>query len=164
MEFDDRWNEHPAAGYWIKYGFAGGIHCFGVVRLAQGEHELEGAETQPVSFVPIGSTMIEGRETELWVMQVGGRPGSEYTLLAKDSAQTDWTAFSVLQSECPRHFVRDAGPIDIMRTDYCAINSQQDLLRLAKSMAKRPPLGTLTLVPDEKGPEADASDPSENSD
>ncbi len=38
------------------------------------------------------------------------------------------------------------GGLGIFRTDYCAINSQEDLLALAVEMLDYQPLGTLTRV------------------
>ena len=68
-------------------------------------------------------------------------------LLTRGPAEGLIEKFNVLQAECPRENVRDAGSLDILLTRYCAVNSRNELIRLARRMAQRPPLGILTRVP-----------------
>lgn len=61
-------------------------------------------------------------------------------------------------SSCPRANVRDGGSLDILLTRYCAVNSRSELSRLARRMAQRPPLGSLTRVPVDDETKEDASE------
>lgn len=78
---------------------------------------------------------------------MGARPGSQYLLLSRDPAEGLVDGFNVLQTQCPRENRRGAGALKVLLTHYCAINSRSELTRLARRMARRMPLGSLTLVP-----------------
>jgi hypothetical protein len=77
-------------------------------------------------------------------------------LLSRRPAEGLIEKFNVLQTACPRANVRDAGSLDILLTRYCAVSSRRELIRLARRMAQRPPLGTLTRVPVDDEIEEDA--------
>ncbi len=117
---------------------------------------LDGADFHPTFFVLLGSTSVDGRDIELWTIQMGARPGSQYLLLSRGRADGLIESFNVLQTACPRANVRDGGSLDILLTRYCAVNSRSELVRLARRMAQRPPLGTLTRVPADDEEKADA--------
>ena len=76
-------------------------------------------------------------------------------LLSRDPAEGLSEKFNVLQAACPRENVREAGSMDILLTRYCAVNSRNELIGLARRMAQRLPLGTLTRVPVDDDEEED---------
>lgn len=127
---------------WYSFSNYGAFHCFALVRAAADREALQGAEAEPAFFVKLG---ISGG-TELWALQVGTRPGSDYILLSRAQASGAISEFNVLQRRCPKNNIRDAGTIDTLITRYCAINSKSELLNLAKRMAKLESLGTLAFV------------------
>jgi hypothetical protein len=136
---------------WYRVLNYGVFHCFAVVARARQREELEFSEHSPSFFVLLGTVQIEDNVTELWALQMGVRPGSDYMLLSRPQGEGAIDRFSVLQAQCPRANVRDPGTLSILLTRYCAINTRADLLRLARRMAQRPPRATLSFVepPDE---------------
>jgi len=138
---------------WYRFSNYGVFHCWANTSRAYERTRLDDADFHPSFFVFLGKTSVDQRDIELWTIQIGARPGSDYLLLSRAPANGVIEKFSVLETACPRTNVRDAGSLDILLTRYCAVNSRTELIRLARSMAKRPPLGTLTRVPpdDENG-------------
>ena len=138
---------------WYRFSNYGVFHCWANTFRAYERARLDDADFQPSFFVFLGKTSVDQSDIELWTIQIGARPGSEYLLLSRAPADGLIEKFTVLQTACPRANVRDAGSLDILLTRYCAVNSRTELIRLARQMAKRPPLGTLTRVPadDENG-------------
>lgn len=132
---------------WYRFSNYGAFHCWANTFRAHERTKLLGADFHPSFFAFLGSMSVNGSNTELWAVQIGARPGSEYLLLSRVSADGLIKSFNVLQTACPRSNVRDAGSLDILLTRYCAINSRGELIRLAHRMVQRPPLGTLTHVP-----------------
>lgn len=129
---------------WYRFSNYGAFHCWANTFRADERERLDGADFQPSFFVFLGSASVNGRGIELWTVQIGARPGSEYLLLSRDPAEGLIEKFNVLQTACPRANVRDVGSLDILLTRYCAINSRSELLRLARRMAQHPPRGSLT--------------------
>ena len=138
---------------WYRFSNYGVFHCWANTFRAYERAKLDDAEFHPSFFVFLESASADQKDNELWALQIGARPGSEYLLLSRAPTDGLIEKFTVLQTACPRANVRDAGALDILLTRYCAVNSRTELIRLARSMAKRPPLGTLTRVPadDENG-------------
>ena len=134
---------------WYRFSNYGVFHCWANTFRAYERTKLDDADFHPSFFVLLGKTSVNRNDTELWAIQTGARPGSEYLLLSRAPADGLVEKFTVLQTACPSGNVRDAGSLDILLTRYCAINSTTDLIRLARRMAKRPPLGTLIRVPDD---------------
>jgi len=132
---------------WFRVANYGVFHCFALVASASERRALEDVELEPSFFVLLGTAEIGGNERELWAIQIGGRPGSEYILLSRSPKEGLIDSFEVLQSRCPSANVRDAGPIDILITRYCSLNTQAELLRLARQMVRMPAVGTLSLSP-----------------
>ena len=128
---------------WYRIDNYGVFHCWALLGSSHERAELEAAEATPTFFVFLG----EEAGQELWVAQIGVVPGSEYVLLARSPADGTIDAFDVLQRRCPSQDMRNAGPIDILFTQYCAVNNRTDLLRLARQMVHLPPVGTLSLAP-----------------
>ena len=141
---------------WLRIGNYGVFHCAALVSESHGRAELDKTQPRLSFFVELGSVRAGAVNLELWALQKGTAPGSDYMLLARESAPDAIVKFTVLQRECPRGMVRDAGRMDIFGTAYCAVNSRAELVALARKMAKRRPLGNLELRPSES-PQAPAS-------
>lgn len=148
VAFGDWAAEFEGEVQWYRFS-SGVFHCWANTLRAYERAELDGADFHPSFFVFLGSTNVEGNDIELWTLQIGARPGSEHLLLSRAPAEGLIDYFTLLQTECPRANVRDAGALDILLTRYCAVNSRTELIRLARRMARRPALGTLTHVPDD---------------
>ena len=115
-------------------------------------------------FARIGEGRRDGRTFEIWVLQQGMIPGSEYTLLARNGGKDDLIrSFRVLQSRCPKSNLLKARNLDVWQTRYCKINDRHQLLRFARRMLREPDYGTLELIEGvEEGPETEAPDPIDN--
>ncbi|MEQ1619265.1 MAG: hypothetical protein ABL883_13090 [Terricaulis sp.] len=135
---------------WYRFSNYGAFHCWANTFRADERERLDAADFYPSFFAFLETTRTGGSEVELWAVQIGARPGSEYLLLSRRPISGPVESFDVLQTDCPRASVRDAGSLDILLTRYCAINSRAELVRLARRMAQRPPLGTLTRVRDDE--------------
>jgi hypothetical protein len=125
---------------WYRVTNYGVFHCWANVVTASQRSDLNLSEVRPSFFVfleKIGST-------ELWTLQMGARPGSDYLLLSRKPTDGVVSEFSVLQQKCPDKNRRDGKNIDILMTRYCAINDVLGLKSLARRMLKLKPLGTLT--------------------
>jgi hypothetical protein len=131
---------------WRRISNYGVFHCLAVVGKSADRARLEEAEARPAFFVFLGATAFDGRTTELWALQVGARPGSDYLLLARAPAEGPIDRFDVLQSRCPAGAVRDAGAHSFVLTRYCVMNTKADLRALAGRMARLPAAGTLALA------------------
>ncbi|MEM6899646.1 MAG: hypothetical protein AAF583_07755 [Pseudomonadota bacterium] len=127
---------------WYAFKNHGVFHCWALTSSSYERDQLTGAEAEPSFFIHMDT--IAGRE--LWALQIGARPGSDYILLARPSGDERIEKFEILQTKCPSSNVRDAGPLDILLTHYCAINSREALLGLAHRMEPRPPIGSLAWV------------------
>lgn len=130
---------------WRRIENYGVFHCFALVSSAKERNALDGVDARPSFFVEIG----ESDGLELWALQIGTRPGSDYLLLAREPGPGAIYEFTVLQRRCLDHNIRNAGSIDSLITRYCAINSKGELRSLARRMAKLAPLGTLAVVADQ---------------
>ena len=145
--FRERGAESDGDVQWYRFSNYGVFHCWANTFRAYERASLEGADFYPSFFAFLGSTSVDGSDIELWTVQIGARPGSQYLLLSRSQAEGLIETFTVLQTECPRANVRDGGSLDILLTRYCAVDSRSELVRLARRMAQRPALGTLTRVP-----------------
>ena len=154
-ETDDEAGE---VSQWYRIRNYGAFHCFALLAKSDERQVLDGAEPRPMFFVLLGTVHTSGGETEIWALQIGVRPGSEYLLLSRPPGQDPITAFDVLQAQCPRANVRDAGNLGILLTRYCVLNSRADFLRFARRMALRPRQGTLVLAEIDNDDDAGAPD------
>lgn len=128
----------------------GVFHCAMIFSEGVDSAELEKPETRyEYGFiVRLGTIRRNGNTVELWVLQRGTIPGSNYILLARDAGPGKIESFTVLQRKCPsghERKLRGNANLDIWATRYCAINSRRDLLTLAKAMLALPALGHLQL-------------------
>jgi hypothetical protein len=141
---------------WYRFSNYGVFHCWANTFRAYQRARLDDADFHPSFFAFLGNTKVDGSDIELWAVQIGARPGSQYLLLSRGPAEGLIEKFTVLQTACPRANVRDAGSLDILLTRYCAVNSRSELISLARRMAQRPPFGTLTRVPTDDEMKEDA--------
>ena len=135
--------------FWYRFENYGAFHCFANISRAYDRAALAGADVHHSFFVLLDTRSVNGRDVELWAIQIGARPGSEYLLLSREAGDGLVEKFDVLQTACPSANVRDAGALDILITRYCSVRSSAELVDLAHRMMARPPLGTLTRVSDE---------------
>lgn len=143
MPASDNPNENTSWGRFLNYGV---FHCAAILLEAENRQELDKAAWRYGYFVKIGTGRRNGKLWELWVIQSGTRPGSDYRLLAREPKQTAPFAFQVLQQRCPKSWYREGKGLDVWRTHYCVTNSRADLLTLARRMLALPARGTLALV------------------
>jgi hypothetical protein len=131
---------------WYRFSNYGVFHCFMWVRDARERRDLAGREPDGSFFVELGTA--RGREglVELWALQRGSRPGSNYLLLSRAAGTGAISEFEMLQRECPRDRLREGPPLSVLITSYCAINGPRELTQLARRMAQLPALGRLTFV------------------
>ncbi|HEX5182830.1 MAG TPA: hypothetical protein VFW19_06725 [Allosphingosinicella sp.] len=142
---DWKFDQPGQDGSWYRLTNYGVFHCFLMVRSAFERSELETAKVSYSFLIDLGRARRRNEDVELWALQMGGRP-SDYLLLARKPERGAIRSFEVLQRECPREDVRSGRNLAILLTSYCAINDQQELIALARRMAQRAPLGTLTFV------------------
>lgn len=145
---DWRYDERETEGEpsWYRIHNYGVFHCFMLVKDADERSDLDGGEPDPSFWIALGTVSIDQVPVELWALQRGARPGSDYLLLSRRPASGAIESFDVLERECPRNRVRHGSGLSILLTRYCAINSREELVRLARRMSRRPPLGRLTFV------------------
>jgi hypothetical protein len=149
MPFGDWRYEELDAGEdptWYRVTNYGAFHCFMMVRDAEERIALSGREANPAFLIELGTAIGNDGPVELWLLQRGARPGSDYLLLARRPAPGRIESFDILQRECPGGRTRDGPGLGILLTRYCAINSRRELAALARRMARRPPLARLTFA------------------
>jgi hypothetical protein len=151
---DWRFSPNPDGDFagerWDRFSNYGVFHCAAIFRSAEEREELDAASYTYGYFIQLGTVRQNSVDWELWAIQEGNLPGSQYTLMAREPASGLIDRFRVLQQRCPREYVRSTQAHSIWKTRYCAINSRSDLVSLARAMLKLPPLGTLERVAVEK--------------
>ena len=141
---------------WWRIENYGVFHCALMAKESYSQERLARSSSRHGFFVRLGTVKFHAKSMELWALQLGTRPGSDYVLLARQPSEGLIKSFTVLQRDCPKSKVRTGPSMDTFRMDYCSINTPAELLELAKSMLMRPPLGTFEWV--SKAPEAPESD------
>jgi hypothetical protein len=137
---------HDGEEDWIRFSNYGVFHCYTMVsETADDRAELNQAPSKQSYFIDLGNHKINGQQVELWAIQRGARPGSDYTLLSREANTRPTAVFNLLQATCPEGKMRKGPSLDILLTGYCSINTKQELTSLALSMAKIRPLGKLTF-------------------
>lgn len=131
----------PRDPTWFSFTNYGVFHCW--MNVAEGPERGELGSSRPGFLIDLGAT-AQGRE--LWALQLGARPGSEYLLLARTHEPGMIGTFEVLQRDCSTGRLRGGPSLDILITRYCSLSSRAELVALAKRMAKEPSLGTLKFV------------------
>lgn len=131
---------------WFRLQNYGVFHCYFVVAEAIELEDLVANSARYSYLIDLGEVNHNVGKTRLWALQIGGRPGSDYILLSSNYAGDGLiVSFNVLQRQCPKKNVRQGPSLDILLTRYCAINSQKELVQLAKAMYKLPPLAVLNF-------------------
>ena len=121
---------------WYRFSNYGAFHCWANTFRAYERAGLDGADFHPSFFVFLGIESVDRRDAELWALQIGARPGSDYLLLSRAPKDGLIESFSVLQTACSRADQRNAGSLDILITRYCVVGSRAQLIRLARRMAQ----------------------------
>lgn len=137
-----RWqlkSEDSDGADWFQFRNYGFVHCW--MNIDQGRGDGPADQSRPGLLILLGSAGPK----ELWALQLGARPGSDYLLLARASPPGVIDRFDLLQRRCPPGTQVGGPTLDILMTRYCKLSSRRQLLVLAKRMAKLPPLGTLTF-------------------
>jgi hypothetical protein len=142
----DEAGEEEEEATWYRFANYGVFHCFMLVKHAHVREGLAGGDSDASFLVELGTTRGRDGPVELWALQRGVVPGSDYLLLSRPPVNEAITAFDVLQRECPRGRLRSGPQISILLTRYCVINDRQELTQLARRMARLPALGRLTFV------------------
>lgn len=137
---------HDDDPQWLRLANYGVFHCAIVESDAYDRTELDKSGYRYSFFVEIGKARVSGKDVELWVLQSGTTPGSDYMLLSRVPADGIIASFDVLQKRCPAKNRREGPQMDVWNTRYCAINSRAELTALAKAMVKLPSLGKLDYV------------------
>ena len=139
--------DEGASDHWYRLTNYGLMHCH--INLAEAYEAGHFGSVQPAFLIRLGAS----GSVELWALQIGARPGSDYLLLSRPSKPpVDNDHFAVLQRQCPVGKARGGEALDVLRTDYCSIGTRAELVALAERMAALPPLGTLAF---EKRPPAE---------
>lgn len=135
------WLYKPTEGddQWYRFGNYGVFHCW--MTISHGDAPRAFGDSRPAFLISLGRE----HDKELWVLQLGARPGSDYILLAGAPGKGSITRFEVLQRLCPKASVRGGPPLDILQTRYCSINTKSEMLALARRMAKLPALGVMAF-------------------
>jgi hypothetical protein len=120
--------EQDENALWLRFT-SGAFHC-----------------RERIVFILLDTVEVDGSELELWAVQIADRAGSNYWLLSRAPADALIESFAVLQTACPDSQVPEGGALNTPVTRYCAINSRAELTALARRMAQRPQLGTVTRV------------------
>jgi hypothetical protein len=143
---------HEGDESWFRFRNYGAFHCAAMFSNADERDELKVAKSKYGYFVELGHVRINGKERKLWAIQEGMRPGSDYRLLLQVSENGIIKSFELLQTQCPKANWRKGPEMDVWLVSYCAINSRDELIQLAKRMAMLKPVATITWadkIPDE---------------
>lgn len=139
--------DDPDDVLWMRIGNYGAFHCAYIV---------ETSDATPPAWAPFEYAFLvelapkpSDGDRRLFILQSGVRGGSQYTLLAARKGGIV-RKFDVLDAACPKSWIRDAGPIDVFLTRYCAAPSASALADLARAAAKKPPVGVLELVKEDE--------------
>ena len=154
-------DEFAEEALWYSISNYGVFHCAANIRTASERDELGAGEFSRGFFARIGKGKRNGETWELWVLQQGLLPGSEYLLLARTANPDELVnTFSVLQSRCPNAKLLETDNLDIWNMRYCKLNTRRELVAYAKRMLAEPDYGTIHRIQDEeKGPATEIADP-----
>lgn len=133
---------------WYRFKNYGVMHCWANVGEAYEQSDLESANSRPAFFILLGTVGAGSDLRELWAIQLGARPGSDYMLLSRSPREGLIEEFEVLQTRCSLFDVREGPSLSILLARYCALNSQAEMLGFATEMSRLPPLGKLARLPD----------------
>ncbi len=146
---DWEYTEQDEIVSWYRLNNYGAIHCYLIVGEEYDQDSLAASGGKPSLLVNLGLADTENGAIQLWALQMGGRPGSDYLLLSSAIGDDQISSFEVLKRNCPERNVRVGPSLDILSTRYCAINTKKELVELTTAMVKQPPLGKLRFSPRE---------------
>jgi hypothetical protein len=132
-------NRPDADATWYRLANYGAFHCW--INVSEGDEPGQFGSVRPAFLVALGKQA----DMELWALQIGARPGSDYLLLARPSGAGAIERFSVLQRTCPAGAKRGGQSLDGLQTGYCSVSSKSELISMARRMARLPPLATLVF-------------------
>lgn len=130
---------------WYRVHNYGVFHCALVIRSAHEQAALDTASSEFFWVVVLDKVRTEAGEIELLAFQHGARGGSTYLLFSR-LADSEDGGLTLLAPECPDSMKRGGLPIDVWRTDYCAVPDQDALRRIARDAAGHPPIGRLEFI------------------
>jgi len=103
-------------------------------------------------FEPAAIVKLEpDRSSTLFAIQVGYRGGSTYILLSAPPSDGLVKTATILEPRCmplPHVEARQRHESLFLRTDYCAVNSMEALVVIARDALNRAPAATMTWVVD----------------
>lgn len=132
--------------HWFRFTNYGVFHCAAIMRMADKRIDLDTVSSTPAFFVRLGIARQGGATWELWAIQKGTVPGSQYTLLARPPGNGIIEHFTVLQQRCPREMRREKKGLGGWVTRYCEINSHAQLLSLSRRMLLLPKIGIIEKI------------------
>jgi hypothetical protein len=150
-QFVSEQSDYSGLSGWTRIANYGVFHCAANLYEADEREGLAEGEFSRGLFALIGEGQAAGKTYELWVLQRGFVPGSSYFLLARDptvQAEGVIARFDVLQRQCPPGRLRKAEGMDVWSTSYCAIESRDELLALAREMLRKPFVGEFVRAGD----------------
>lgn len=135
--------KEPATNEWMRIRNYGVFHCAVVESWASDREMLDKNGYKYSWFVSLGKARYQGKDVDLWTLQSGARPGSDYLLLRRSAKQKGITEFDVLPVDCAKRDLRKGEQVDVWLTSYCAINDVNEFVEFAREMAKKPEVGKL---------------------
>lgn len=139
---------------WDRISNYGVFHCAANILSAEGRTGLSEGKFERGFFVRLAVTELDDVEWELWALQQGVLPGSQYILMAREAKQGSLVEkFHLLQQRCPKENVLESDNMDVWSTRYCLINSREELSALATEMLRLPMRGVMERMPDLEGTE-----------
>lgn len=146
LRFGDwRWMEQdedddtPRESEWLRISNYGVHHCAAMFRAAYKREGLKHAIVDLGYLVALGrATGAEGVE-DLFALQVGLNPGSQYYLLAAPVMENGYERrrYRLLEPDCSRGALRKGPRAGIFGTTYCAVNDRRTMIAMAKAGVKQ---------------------------
>lgn len=139
----------------LRFRNYGAFHCAYLIDWSESDEADDWRDFDYGLIGGLGQVDEPDGKLDLYAIQSGFRPGSNYLLVAVRPTKGLITQIIVLEPECPREWVRGKKPYDVWRADYCAVPDLAGLRRLARADARKPPAALLEYVPTEDDREGD---------
>jgi hypothetical protein len=149
---DWRWTYSDCQGEsctkWIRVDLASVFHGgFSWQESDDGEH-FSSQSREIALIIPLGATQIG---SELYVIQIGARGGSEYLLASIENPDAPiLRSMLILDPECTEETdnveIREGDSVASILTRYCVVTSRETLRQLAEEALARPPQATFERV------------------
>jgi hypothetical protein len=135
--------------FWIRIENYGVFHCSAIIEFAEDRASFAGVKWKYGFFVKLGNHTVKSKKWELWAIQQGIIPGSEYLLMAREAGDDSIVKqFVLLQQRCSLGQVMEVKNLDVWNSRYCRINTRAELLAMARKMLRLPARGELKAVPE----------------